>query len=145
MDSARKLGSLIDELHKAQSCLAAMAVFVERVLRDGEDVRYISDGVELLISGQTDIIANTVDALSNEIDNVYTDRLKLRDLDQVAAMYGVGRDLVRNIVSSAVGVNIAADSAEARNSDTSSISQEAAADRERVWARCQREPDHAAA
>ena len=145
MGSVMTIGGMIDELHKAQSCLSAMAVLIERVLRDGEDVRYISDGVELLISGQTDIIANTVDALSSEIDKVRTDKLILRDLDQVAAMYGVGRNLVKNIVSSAVGFSIATSSAEVRESETASLAPEAASALERALAKRQREPDHAAA
>jgi len=104
MESMRKIGGLIDDLHKSKTCLSAMAVLVERVLRDGEDVRYISDGVELLISGQTDILENAIDAIDEEVERIRAEKFELNNLDTVAAMFGVQRELVKNIVSAAVKV-----------------------------------------
>ncbi|CAI9400715.1 hypothetical protein ANOBCDAF_00545 [Pleomorphomonas sp. T1.2MG-36] len=104
MDNRRKVGELLDEIDKATSCLSAMAVLLERTIRDGEDVNFISTGVELLISGQTNILRDTSDALGEEIANIRAEKFELRNLDEVAAMHGVRRDLVKHIVSSAVGI-----------------------------------------
>lgn len=92
----------------ATSCLSALSVLLERTLRDGEDIRYISDGIELLISGQTDILKNRIAALNDAISQIRAEKFELRNLDEVATMHGVRRELVRTIVSSAVGVRLEA-------------------------------------
>lgn len=145
MNSNSRFFSLIDDLHKAMTCLSAMAILVEHVLRNGEDVRSISDGVWLLISGQTDILSNAIDALSREINSVYTDKLELRDLDQVAAMHGVKRDLVNRIISSAVGFPIAAGSAEAGKNRADSLDPATAGALERALMKGARDANHAGA
>jgi len=81
-----------------------MAVLLEKYIRDGEDMRSISGGVEILISMQADILRDTSDALGEEVDRIRGEKFELRNLDQIAAIFGVRGDLVRSIVSAAVGV-----------------------------------------
>lgn len=93
------LGSEIDALH-------AFAVMLHYAVKSGDDIAHVAAGAEYLLTKQGEELHGLLDGLQAGIADLRREKLKSRDLDDVARQSGVSREVAANIIFHATGISL---------------------------------------
>lgn len=100
------MNEIVDTLVSEIDALHAFAVMLYYSVKSGDDIAHVAAGAEYLLTKQGEELRGLLDGLQAGIADLRREKLKTRDLDDIARQSGVSREVAAKIIFHATGISL---------------------------------------